>query len=72
MYEYESDTHGVEFWQGVAVITDKASGEARQLTLKDTKTGRNITRQQLRSGINSNGVDKTCQVFWKLGSNDSR
>lgn len=66
MYDFENTTYGIEFYNGAAILTEKSTGNVKQVTLRDTKTGRNITRQQFISGAKSNKVDRVFDVFWKL------
>ena len=66
MYDFENVTYGIEFYNGAAILTEKRTGNVKQVTLRDTKTGRSITRQQFISGAKSNNVDRVFDVFWKL------
>ncbi len=66
MYDFENVAYGIEFHNGAAILTEKSTGNVKQVILRDTKTGRNITRQQFISGTKSNKVDRVFDVFWKL------
>jgi hypothetical protein len=66
MYDFENVAYGIEFYNGTAILTEKNTGNVKQVTLRDTKTGRNITRQQFISGAKKAKVDRVFDVFWKL------
>ena len=66
MYDFENVTYGIEFYNGAAILTEKSTGNVKQVTLRDTKTGRNITRHQFISGAKKTKVDRVFDVFWKL------
>ena len=62
----ETQSFTAEYWSGWLIITDKASHKTYSVQLRDTDTGRNITRQQFNSAIKTHGADHACQTFCKL------
>ena len=62
----ETQSFTAEYWAGWLVITDRSSNETYPVQLRDTKTGRNITRKQFNSAIKTHGTDRACQTFCKL------
>jgi len=63
--EYESDTYEADYWQGVMVITDKATGQCGNVSLRDVK-GRNVTLSDFKSCIKSHGVDRALRAYARL------
>jgi len=66
--DYESEQFEADYWQGVLVITDKATGQCGNVMLHNSK-GHNITLRQLRSGIKTHGVERALATFAKLVTN---
>lgn len=62
----ETQSFTAEYWSGWLIITDKASHTTYPVQLRDTDTGRNITRQQFNSAIKTHGADRACRTFCKL------
>ena len=67
MYDFENATYGIEFHNGTAILTEKRTGNVKQVTLRDTETGYNFTRRQFVQGTKSTSLDRALDVFWKLG-----
>ena len=63
--DYESEQFEADYWQGVMVITDKATGQCGNVSLRDSN-GRNVTLSQFKSCVNSHGVDKALQTYARL------
>jgi len=63
--EYESDQYEGDYWQGVMVITDKATGQCGSVSLRDSN-GRNVTLNQFKPCIKTHGVERTLSNFARL------
>ena len=64
----QSDNYTAETHSGWLIITDAATSKPELVKLQDTKTGRNITRQQFNKAVKIAGFDKACRVFLKLAA----
>ena len=62
----ESDNHTAEFYSGWLIITDNATRQTYPVQMRDTETGRNITRKQFNDAVKGYGLDRACQTFRKL------
>ena len=64
--DYTTDKFEVDYWQGVLVFTNKETTETRVLKLY--KNNRLATLNEFKSGINSHGLEKPCEVFFKIAA----
>lgn len=54
---WESSQYEADYWQGVLVITDKATRQCGSVVLHNAK-GHNVTHRQWLSSINSHGPER--------------
>lgn len=66
MYDFwESSQYEADYWQGVLVITDKATRQCGNVVLYDTR-GHNVTHKQWLSSIKSHGPERALSTWSKL------
>lgn len=64
--DYTTEKFEVDYWQGVLVFTNKETTETRVLKLY--KNNRLATLNEFKSGIKSHGLERACEVFFKIAA----
>ena len=68
----QSDSFEADYYKGWLVLTDKSITKNYCIQLKDTATGRNITRKHFKDAVELVGFDKACNTFKKLSVEGNR
>jgi hypothetical protein len=62
---WESDSYEADYWQGVLVITDKATRKCGSVSLTNDK-GHNITKRQWDSSLKTHSVERALNTWARL------
>lgn len=66
--EWQGGGWTAEFYAPYLVLTNP-DGESGIVQVKDSGTGRNITRKAFAADAEKYGAEKACKVYWKLRAN---
>lgn len=67
MFDYETETHAVEYAGGFLFITEKQTGKDYLVRLINQR-GQCITRGQFNDSAAKFGIDRACETFKKLSA----